>query len=532
MPRLPVATAALLASTALASCAAAQTAAPSPSPPASSALVPTAAASPPDAPDAPHAPIFAPPGPGKRALILFTASVQGYVEPCGCTGDPLGGVARLAAAVDDARSTWGARVLLLDGGDLFFEHSDDNAAADACQAGARADLLLSTYARLGLAATALGALDDVRGPAWRDARLDKNDVLTVGVDPARSLVSGAKHSSSFIRDVGGAKIGVTAFSADDKAGESAAHDALAAEVQRLHKDADAIVVIAQSARDASKRVVAGIPGIDVVIQGRAPGEVPIPPEKLDSGAVLVAAGMQAQYLGVVELALDGRQPGAALVLDDAQAQGDARKKILDVRIHELEGQVSSSPEGARRQFLAQRLDAAKAERTAIDDTTAKQAPLAAPGLRMTALPLPRGFPEDGAAKRALAHYSDSIPSLVASCEANLTCPAPKPSEPTYVGASTCMKCHAGPYKFWQAQTVTLPGKDRAGHSIMRVEGHVHAWETLTADGKDSDRECVGCHSVGFGSAAGACKTGDVVARGLAAVQCESCHGPGSAHAKS
>ena len=34
----------------------------------------------------------------ERVLVLYTASVQGYVEPCGCTGEPLGGIARWAAA--------------------------------------------------------------------------------------------------------------------------------------------------------------------------------------------------------------------------------------------------------------------------------------------------------------------------------------------------------------------------------------------------------------------------------------------------
>ena len=55
-------------------------------------------------------------------------------------------------------------------------------------------------------------------------------------------------------------------------------------------------------------------------------------------------------------------------------------------------------------------------------------------------------------------------------------------------------------------------------------------DTLVVDGKDKDRSCVGCHSVGFGEPGGPCKTSDVARLGLGGVQCESCHGPGSKHA--
>ena len=45
------------------------------------------------------------PSPGERRLTLFyTAEVHGTLEPCGCTSDPLGDVARYAALVRDGRA--------------------------------------------------------------------------------------------------------------------------------------------------------------------------------------------------------------------------------------------------------------------------------------------------------------------------------------------------------------------------------------------------------------------------------------------
>ena len=46
-------------------------------------LLPAATTTPTAPLTAEHAPRFAPAPPGERALVLWTASVQGYVEPCG-----------------------------------------------------------------------------------------------------------------------------------------------------------------------------------------------------------------------------------------------------------------------------------------------------------------------------------------------------------------------------------------------------------------------------------------------------------------
>jgi hypothetical protein len=467
---------------------------------------------------------------GKRVAIMYTASVQGYVEPCGCTAEPLGGVARLAALIDQAKDAYGdERVLFLDAGDMLFERADDTAAADACQAEARADLLVSTYARKGLVATVLGPLDDVRGASFRDSRLAKTSITTVGVNTPRVIVDSAVHASGIVHKAGATKIGVTAFRVDKPDDVAAAKSALAAEVARLGAEhVDAIVVLAQSPRAVIKSVLDGVAGVDVVIIGRAPGEVPAPPETLPSGAVIVASGMQAQHAGVLELVLDGRAPGAALALDDRAAEAERRSKVLALRVKELDKQIIETGDAARKEFLAQRRASAQAEldATKVVDT----APLAVPHVVARAIPLPRGFAEEAEAARGLATYTKQVPQLVASCEASLTCPEPPKGTPTYVGAVACKGCHAPAFAFWEKQRVSIPAKDKAGNDITRVSGHAVAWDTLVHDAKDTDRTCVGCHSVGFSEPGGACKTSDIVKRGLQGVQCESCHGAGSLHA--
>ena len=469
-------------------------------------------------------PLFAPQAPGKRLVVLFTASVEGYVEPCGCTADPLGGVARLAAAVDDARRAYGDRVVFVDAGDLLFEEQDVD-AADQCQDDARAKLLLATYARKGLAATTLGAKDDARGPAWRDQRVAAAGLFTVGAH--RPLGAGAQGARFRVVDAGPSKVAIVAVRADSS-------DAIDDAARRLRDDVaaagavDVVVALVQAPRGIAKRVLQGS-GVDAALLGRDPGEAPAAPERVDDRTILYAAGEQSQYVGVLEIDLDGRAPGAPLALDDRAAELARRGKVLDARVKEYEAQLTELPDGERKQFLAQRLDAARQERA--DLAAQAAAPRAAgPGVVFRAIPLPRGMVEEATAAAGLAAYESSVPTLVASCEKDLVCPPPPQGAATFVGAASCKECHAAAYAFWQQQHVTLPAVDDDGKPITRRLSHAKAFDTLVADKKDKDRTCVPCHVVGFGLPGGVCKTSD--AAKLPGVQCESCHGPGSLHVSS
>lgn len=473
---------------------------------------------------------FAAAAPGKRAAIIFTASVQGYVTPCGCTADPLGGIARLSAAVDEARAAYGERVFFLDAGDLLFEKADDVLDADRCQAEARVDLLLSTYARIGLRATVRGPLDDVRGAEFRDARLAALEIPTLGVpDSGRALVHDARFRRSMVLEADGVRVGVTGFSADGAGDVQRTRAALSEEIDTLwSQGVDAVVALAQAPRTVTRAIVGDLVGLDVVIQGRAPGELPVAPERIGArGPLLVAAGMQAQHVGVLELELDERVAKAWLPLDDREAAMARRLRLLEKRISQYETQVSEAPDPNRRAFLQQKLVQAQRERDALPGESARMPPPSGPHVRFRALALTRGSAEEETAREALARYEANIPELVSACEANVQCPEVKPGEASYVGVKTCQACHADAVAFWRTQTVTTAGKDHDGREIARTSGHARAWLTLEAEHKTKDRSCIGCHSVGFNAPGGYCKTQDV--EGFEGVQCESCHGPGSLH---
>ena len=85
-----------------------------------------------------------------------------------------------------------------------------------------------------------------------------------------------------------------------------------------------------------------------------------------------------------------------------------------------------------------------------------------------------------------------------------------PTTADFVGSDACQSCHAQEFETWSGQA------------------HAKAFATLESKGEAGNEACVTCHTTGLG------KTGGYAMGGgndpnLAAVGCESCHGPGSEH---
>ena len=97
----------------------------------------------------------------RRLTIFYTGEIHGTLEPCGCTSDPLGDIARYAMLVREAARSGGA-VLVLDGGGLSFPETSTKKSqvTDAM----RARFLATELGKLGPFAAGL-AETDVRGGA-------------------------------------------------------------------------------------------------------------------------------------------------------------------------------------------------------------------------------------------------------------------------------------------------------------------------------------------------------------------------------
>ena len=115
------------------------------------------------------------------------------------------------------------------------------------------------------------------------------------------------------------------------------------------------------------------------------------------------------------------------------------------------------------------------------------------------------LPNDPIIDKVLEHYRKGLRDLTPKA------PAKDPKALSYVGDEACSDCHVREHQLWKQSR------------------HARAMLSLEQKFNDFDPRCTICHTVGQGKVNGFTRR-DLSPK-LTEVQCESCHGPGSAHAE-
>ncbi len=437
--------------------------------------------------------------------LYFLSDLDGYLEPCGCQSRPLGGIDRVAALIGQERAAH-PHSLLVATGNLFFEHPTLEAQM-VFQERAKAESLGPILDGLGLAAYAPGPSDYALGA----------DVLQALARTTRAVplvANRAGAESTLVREVAGVRIGLVGVSdfataeGSRPAGAPETSDAVEAArraVASLRGRADVVVVLASVPRRVARTIAGEVAGVDFVIAARESSATPPPPERIGQAHLLTAVD-QGKGLGAVDLYLRG--DGA--FQDTSNASATAERARLDERIHNLAGRLAAweqDPATDRAAIAAQRTRLAEmnAQRAALDH---RPAPTTGRSFEARSFEIAPDVPRAPAVQAQIATYFRAINDRNHTEYASLRAPAAPPGTPHYVGIEACRDCHEEAYNVWA----------RTPHS--------HAYRTLEDISKNYNLACVGCHVTGYRQPGGS----EVVQNdGLRDVQCETCHGPGSAH---
>lgn len=450
--------------------------------------------------------------PARTAEIFFTTEVAGYVEPCGCTSEPLGGLPRLATIVGSHKAGRG----LVDAGNLLLPAKGLDPVTRE-QHLEKARILARAYRRLGALALNVASADLLGGAELLAELQREGAVPFVSANVRPQGEGGPLIARSFLRVVGGIRIGFTGVATPETVVAAAPAmtvlehgPALRMEVLALREEGAEIVIVLAHVGEGGAMELAGlVPEADIIL--RAPGS-PIErsvtlPRRV--GPVIVAeAGSHGQHVGRITLEM-GSEVKRPLALDDAEVK-QFRRRELDRR----------KLKAWRLEREAWSVDPAKAEAVKAKDSQIallkkklaeplpKPEPSAGPNVRIDIIPLSRDVPEDSAVAGLLAGYYQKLAAFNLEKGDQTAC-KPGSDQAQYVGTARCAKCHEEAYAFWQKTK------------------HAEAWETLKKDGKHYDLTCVGCHVVGYQKPGGFCRLKDV--GGFEDVGCENCHGPGGQH---
>ncbi len=418
--------------------------------------------------------------------IAVLTSLAGTLEPCGCTADQLGGLDRVAAAIEDANPP----VALLVVGDTFVPKAPLPADLHQQRDG-RAKTIGAVLSRLATIGLAPGQNDLDRAPL--------TDPTLAALPLLHRQPTANKRLDTVLRHVGPLRLGIVSVNAT--AANTASAAALFTEGARALRAQGADAVIAAIPADAGvgSELASAIDAVDVAVIGGAtePGE-----PRVLGGTLMVDAGERGQHVGHLRFHLRSPVSGNAFRYFDG---GRAARHSLTARVNRLEQAVASMAAGPGRKARQHKLDELRKE-------LAARGPLSPPpGNYLTFETTPITADRRGAAwaKKHLIEYDKSLCELTRAATADRQCrPAATPAA-RFVGNVACISCH------------------EAAMPVYKNSGHSHAWSTLEKAGKDCDTTCVGCHSVGFMRPGGFCRLQDVEV--FKDVGCESCHGPGAGH---
>jgi len=430
------------------------------------------------------------PEPTPTLRLAVVTDLKGYLEPCGCTSRPLGGIDRLAAQIRALRDGSAPLVVLL-AGDLFFD-TDTLEPTRVDQANRNASTLRGILDDLKVDAALPGQRDRAQ-PAEALARLQAESEF-----PWLAM----KGDTEVVRiEAGGLRIAVVG------ARPGAERDVVMAAVGTAQAETDLTVALVYgSRRDASR--IAAIDGVDFVVHGGLDEDTPLPPHRAGDAWVL-HAGRQGQGLTVVDVYRKSEEAFADLSewsRKERTEQFDSQIADLSEKISEWEKSKGVDPADLRAQSV--RLTQLKAQREALDVP-----PISPQGNAFSAqwVELPKEAPTDEEVTKLMREHDKVVNRANREAFAGLTPPPLGPSDIAYVGTAACGTCHNPAYAWW------------------RMNPHGYAYLTLQKRNKEFNLDCVGCHVTGYDQPGGSTVTHNLKGA-LTNVGCESCHGAGNAHA--
>ncbi|MCP4443744.1 MAG: hypothetical protein GY811_00165 [Myxococcales bacterium] len=441
--------------------------------------------------------------------IFLTAEMKGSTEPCGCTSDPLGDLARTSELIKRARAA--GPVLVLDGGSTLYTqvHLTDNTRAQEVLK----SQLIETAFRDDLLVSAMGL-----GPYDFGQGADK-------VSPPRHAVnlaegSGVALQAPEIIDAGGMKVGVfgvlspDALSSFNISATDPAEAATKAITDLKARGAQVTIALAHMGKDEARDLAKTVEGMDFVLISQnlpKPNRVRSEPMRVRDTWLFMPAN-RGQVIS--RLRLNRRTNGAfADALGEVRAAEDAERLVVELSDLKASIEKWSNEPGADAAFIAKKR--AEAVTTAQEIAELRKSPLRPPSdgnyFTLAQLKIHKGLDcQTNLVEAKRAYDRESGLANVKAAVGKKPVAVPK-GEASYVGSEICEMCHEEAFEFWQGTM------------------HAKAWETLEGLGKEFDFDCIGCHVTGFEKPGGSNIAFNDTLRD---VQCEQCHGPGSAHSDS
>jgi hypothetical protein len=443
--------------------------------------------------------------------LFFTTELRGTIEPCGCTSDPMGDLARTVKLVETARKG-PAPVLFFDGGSTLYsvpKISEKQATQEQLKARVLREALTK---RLRASAIGLGPYDFAVEPkAMVPPRHAANIPASAGLPIEAPKVIEAGRAKIGVFGV----VGLSALNGIDVKPTDPIAAAKRSIAALKNEGADVIVALAHMTRQDASDLARKAPGIDLMLIGMNAPEPPAlrdAPKKVGHTWMFRPAN-RGQSVVRIEVTIRNGERGPGGLVD---AIGANRAKVeiasLDERLAEGRKQLAAFEKDpdADAKFVDQKRQELKALETERKELVATplRVPESGSYFVFEQVRIKKGMPCDSTVVSEKQAYDRAAGEANVKAAASIKPAKPAKGKPGYEGVIECDDCHSKAVKFWKKTK------------------HAAAWNTLVKLGKQNSYDCINCHVTGWEEPGG---SNLAFNKKLRNVQCEVCHGPGSLH---
>ncbi|MCO4769079.1 MAG: hypothetical protein KDA24_03550 [Deltaproteobacteria bacterium] len=382
----------------------------------------------------------------------------------------------------------------------------------------KAELLIEATTAMGMDALGIGESDVAFGLPWLRKIARKHGAPYISANLRDPETGDLVFPASRIVTKGEYRIGLTAATLDTLSVLEGRFDdpiaALTSSVAELRsQNVDFVVVLMHTNFDDAQKVAEQVEGIDLMFTGHSKRhqEDPI----IVGSTALLEAGSRSKYVG--ELRLDLRPGGSGWADPDGRARLLGQKAQLEKQLARYDAQIEqeTNPSAKTRIERVRTFTTKKLEALVIPPEDSGTGHL----LRGKRIPMSRDVPDDPEIAKMVDGYllllgpgnsGNKLKDALAKATVRQPQVAAKADYGDFVTARACMGCHKEQHTDWMGTP------------------HSRAWAGLVKDQRQYDLDCWSCHVTGANQPGGPEVPTEVGP--LKNVQCESCHGPGKAHA--
>lgn len=238
-------------------------------------------------------------------MVLFSSDLLGLIRSCGCAVADNGGLGRRATYIEGVREKY-PNLILLDAGDAM--------SLELSYSQKEADLTWDALALMETDAFTPGEIDFIYGLPYLKKASEKTglDMLAANIVDAETGNPVFGQPYKIIEVEGGIRIGITGVLDDTIRFPGyidqtpfrieSVRETLDRILPELKQEADFLILLSHLGKDRSIELAEEIPDFDLVIVGHGK---PLIKQLVQKGKTIVAATGMGQYLGRIELTLDG-----------------------------------------------------------------------------------------------------------------------------------------------------------------------------------------------------------------------------------